>query len=477
MAKGSAFIFKTLVAFYNDFSVSNVNPLYDANTNHWKKGWSALGYSTSVDIGASWDYRGEILAPGNGNEGWPAIGADPSAATDPSSGDIYVVVLAVSDAAWNTVAVNNESPVFPVTLSDSFCVAASHDGGQTFPEIGCKRFALGPMGTANPGGADRTAITVDGFGRIWVAVANIPPGTTNANLGRQRVFHTPSSSVLNGWIEAPPPQATVRSQILRHDPEGNVWFGSLETPGSGPPGSVDPGVWMQKFDIQANGWLAPKNVSASCGLTISNDQYIPLNPNAMTTFTLRNAHVFDFDVGLAEPMNPTAPPHEVMRIGFQLKRDDDRRFVQVAEYDSSLATPCRTNQVTSSTFQDAGSQFMPSMNFQMRDTDPNWQLVYLNTQNVIDSTGPYVYPTAVKPSTFGQMQQFPVLTLPNDLAPPNWSECTDGAHDFYWGDYFGLTQIKDYQNLWWGVSAFTSSRPNPAACMGAFPQHVASNRW
>ncbi len=59
LAVSQSFLFTGVIAFFNDFSVSTINPLFDGTT--YKRGYSIQGWSTTFDYGLSWEYRGKSV--------------------------------------------------------------------------------------------------------------------------------------------------------------------------------------------------------------------------------------------------------------------------------------------------------------------------------------------------------------------------------------------------------------------------------
>jgi len=463
-----AFVFTDVVAFYNDFSVSTTDPLFDGTT--WKRGYSILGWSTSFNYGQAWEYRGQVSPP----PGWAMIGADPSVSVDPVSTNIvYATSLGVSDAAWATISTDNlTTTTYPLTVADSFCVATSIDAGQTFPTDNVHCRVVSDIPTANHT-VDRTAAAIDGFGRVWVAVADVPGDL--ASSGVIRLFHNEPASPGN-FIEVPVPLVSgsnvVRHQVLRSDAHGNIWLAAMGL-SNNLPTSAEHGLHIFKFDIIANTFTKTVAPDAGCGRIVSLGQQVNYN----STHAVRNAHSYDFDFGLSEPPPFGGGGKEVVRFVWELTANDGtgRQYVEVAEADAEFTGTCRVDQSLGSTIADSGNQFMPSINYTNRDGSPNWWIVYLTNAGVVDTTGPFAKPEADQVTTTSHVA--PQITLRTELVPADWSVCTDFAHDNYWGDYFGLAQFKDVTNRWWGISAFSDSRPGPGACVGDRPQHVAASRW
>jgi len=484
IVSSSAGFFPFVVVAYNDGSVAFNNPTADYSTQTYHRGWSQLGWSTSATSGVTWDYRGQVppmLANAfSTNGGWSALIGDPAAAVDrKSTNHVYISNLGVSDATWNAVSAGTDTIVFgsaglqylghtvrsPIDLADSLCVAQSNDGGISFSALGC--LVLGSAAQV-----DRTALAVDGKGFVWVATISVPAANL-ANFGHFRLFRSTAPASVSAFVEVGLPVANVYDPVLKNDAEGNIWLGGQ---GVGAVGANDGSVWIQEFDTTKNVWRVSRDVAKLCGKTVDRD----VNPFFGDFSTLRNAHPYDFDIGLDETVL-TTKGLEVVRVAFEQTDDNDptRHLVQVAQYDLGLSS-CSTSATTgpssdSTTWIEVGTQFMPSLNFANRGGEPYWSLAYLTTANVKDPKDQYIYPASERITKVPQSSN-PRMVSFTALAPPDWYACTDSAG--YWGDYFGSTQIRDGQGFWWNVSAFTSSRPAPPCTGGGgSPQHVVASRW
>jgi hypothetical protein len=430
------------------------------------QGFSLIGWSTSNDFGQSWTYRGQIAPP----NGWSEFGADPSVAVDPSNpSTVYAVALAISDQRWANIpgATPAVSPIYPIPFVDSFCVATSFDAGQTFPaeNVHCRQVS----DLSTPATTDRTAAVVDGLGRIWVAVADVP--SEDANTGVLRLFHSELGSPGTFTEVAPLPDGPYcRHQILRRDFDGNVWLGAMGHTIT----DATEHLYLVKYDILTNLMSVPSVIpDLGCGRTVQLVQDVFINSSLPD---VRTAHSYDFDFGLNEPsLTGGGGGQPVLRYVWVQARGDGRQFVEVAEYPwnttTKTITPTCHISTTSSTSGDTGNQFQPSINFTDRAGSPTWWIVYLTSAGVLDPTAPQLKPEAGLVTTTSNPA--PQLTLRTELAPPNWTACPHGG---YWGDYFSLVQLIDTSNTWWSVSSFSDSRP-PPACNGTTPAHVAASRW
>jgi hypothetical protein len=94
------------------------------------RGASLMGWSTSVDGGQTFTYRGKVQPPA----GWSMIYGDPALAT---SGEqiVYLANIASSDAAFPSSG--EIVDMSPRDFFDGFCIARSGDGGLTFPAVKC----------------------------------------------------------------------------------------------------------------------------------------------------------------------------------------------------------------------------------------------------------------------------------------------------------------------------------------------------
>ena len=160
---GSAFLFPILVTGFNDYSISTISPPeFDFTVMPFiiRRGASEMGWSTSGDVNATWQYNGKLrpptATPGQ-NNGWSYIGSDPSMAVDPTSTNlVYYVHLGVSDATWNAIPGGADTVLYTLFYGegepiDGLCVAQSTDGGLTFRNASMLRAAV-RFDTARPGG-------------------------------------------------------------------------------------------------------------------------------------------------------------------------------------------------------------------------------------------------------------------------------------------------------------------------------------
>ena len=304
IVSSSAGFFPFVVVAYNDGSVAFNNPTADYSTQTYHRGWSQLGWSTSATSGVTWDYRGQVppmLANAfSTNGGWSALIGDPAAAVDrKSTNHVYISNLGVSDATWNAVSAGTDTIVFgsaglqylghtvrsPIDLADSLCVAQSNDGGISFSALGC--LVLGSAAQV-----DRTALAVDGKGFVWVATISVPAANL-ANFGHFRLFRSTAPASVSAFVEVGLPVANVYDPVLKNDAEGNIWLGGQ---GVGAVGANDGSVWIQEFDTTKNVWRVSRDVAKLCGKTVDRD----VNPFFGNFSTLRNAHPYDFDIGLDE---------------------------------------------------------------------------------------------------------------------------------------------------------------------------------
>ncbi len=370
----------------------------------------------------------------------------------------------MSDGAWATISADNQTTTtYPVPLSDSFCVAKSIDAGVTFPTANVRCRVVADIIGGH--GVDRTSLVVDGLGRVWVAVADTIGN--NADTGVVRLYREGSSTSGGGFVEVPPPVTGVRQQVLRSDLDGNIWLAML-----GRPGVPQVGLSAIKYDVYADAFGAVMfTPDSACGRQVRLAQDVLIGGPT----SIRNAHSYDFDFGYSEPNSLGAGGGKrVLRFAWELSRTTGSQYVEVAEVNADFSGTCRVNMNIGSTAFDAGSQFMPAISYAFRTNSgtPGWWVTYLTSAGVLDNTLPEVHPEAVQPTTASHAQ--PQLTLITQLAPADWSACPSSD---YWGDYFGLAQLRDPNGHWWSIAAFTDSRPGPSACANGRPQHVAASRW
>ena len=446
VATSLSFPFPTVVAAFNDFSSNTVGAPeidYSVTPHVYRKGVSLLGWGNSVDSGQTWAYMGKIRPP----TGWSTIMGDPSAATDPNTpSTTYLAELGVSDTSWNSASDGSLTmTTYPATLVDSVCVGESDDGGQTYPSVGCVQV------NSSSGSVDRTALTVDGSGRVWFATSD-----TTSNPFHVRVYRSKGVGVLSGFDEVTPDSAGSVEPRLVTDNNGDIWLGAIFS---------FSGIGVQRFKQAASGWDDFVNVTGTCNIPLSaQDSPIPIGASGF----LRNAHTYDFVVGLDEAQQ------FVLRGVFQVPRDDSRRFIQAAEVNT---TGCSASSEFS-TSGDAGQQFQPSLSYQNRDGTPTWWIQYLTTSGVPDPTQNYVHPEAGRLTrAFGSL----LIVQRTELTPNTWYPCPISSEN-YWGDYTGLSQVRDTAGTWWTVGAYSDSSPAPpcnTSSTGSIsgPIHVSASRW
>lgn len=453
LTAGEAFLFHTVVAGFNDFSIDSHFHYFPSVANPQNRQVtrpvSLMGWSLSADTGGSWEYKGKIMPP----KGWSAIWGDPSVATDPASSSvIYYAQIAVSDAAWQAAygTTNTTSGSPGADAADGFCIARSTDGGASFPDVSCKSWARRPQQ------ADRTALIVDGRGRVWVA-QNI---TQNNAAIDSVVFH--SNATWNDFTMAPhPPRAGDSEPWLVRDSRGDIWFSARE----------GTGVGLQHWNGAA--WDEAFDVAGQCRLTLP-----ARDPLLGTGQALRLAHSYSLEIG------PNESGVFSVRAVVAQRRTDQRQFLQAIEINSNNPGRCIVPS-TWSTIDDDGQQFEPSLSFQSRAGQPWWQLVYLSTARVPNATQAYVHPEGVRVAapTFGNTILF-FLEFPTDLTPTNWFACTredPSAPSQYWGDYVGVTQVQDANGAWLSIAGYSDSTPAPP-CQAqtpylSRPTHVRSTTW
>lgn len=460
VAAGATFILPTLVAGFNDFSVDShfsYSPsLANPQTRTVTRPVSVMGWSHSLDVGGSWQYDGKLQPP----PGWSAIWGDPAIAVDAASPNVvYYAQLGVSDTAWNIAFGNvNTTSGSPGMAADGFCVARSTDGGVSFSTPSCVSWALGTRRTRQPNRSDRTAIAVDGNGDVWVAQNLV---VNNAAVDSV-VFR--SQGPWNNFVQMPHPQESVESEPwLVTDPHGEIWFSAVA--------GFD--VHVQHWNPNASTWDQSFLVGQFCGLTLAvRDVALPSGT------TLRNAHSYSLWVGESEQGT------FALRAVLQLRRPDARDFLQAIQI-----TPNSTCLVPPewSTADRDGQQFEASLSYRRRNgNDRWWEVTYLSTERVPDDTQNFVHPEGARISTFIDQngKVFPFMQNPVDLTPTDWFACTRNdptASSQYWGDYFGVTQVRDATGEWWSVSAYSDSTPSPPCQTQtpylARPLHVRSSRW
>lgn len=299
-----SFPFQTLVAVYNDFSLDNdfiyTPSANDPQNRQVRRGVSIMGWSYSLDVGKTWTYQGKIHPP----TGWSAIWGDPSIAVDPNNRNIvYYAQMGATTTSWDAVTGGaNITDLSPGRdMVDGFCIARSTNGGIDFSEVVCKKVGNGPATV------DRTAVTVDGLGRVYVALNRVAGGVQTGTA----VFR----SEMANWKQfAPLPDPSISSLSEPHlttDTDGDVWFGSRDNRGE-----IGGDVSIMRFRQNAVSWDHFIHAASTCFLSLGDRD----PPYAGQSRKLRNGHTYSFAVGLEEQrpdIGAGLPPRrKVIRVAF-----------------------------------------------------------------------------------------------------------------------------------------------------------------
>lgn len=167
---------KTLVVAFQDESVENLDPKEITYFNNFSSSkvtpgiYSNMGWSTSIDSGVTWLYRGKLRPPKD--DFVSIIVGDPSLAISPKDPtNVFYASMAVSYDSYNS------TPTDGVPAKDSICISRSTDGGITFPEMACFYLAISPYtGDAlspTVNAVDRTSIAVDSDGCLWLSWVDV----------------------------------------------------------------------------------------------------------------------------------------------------------------------------------------------------------------------------------------------------------------------------------------------------------------
>ncbi len=342
---GSAFLFPILVTGFNDYSISTISPPeFDFTVMPFiiRRGASEMGWSTSGDVNATWQYNGKLrpptATPGQ-NNGWSYIGSDPSMAVDPTSTNlVYYVHLGVSDATWNAISGGADTVLYTLFYGegepiDGLCVAQSTDGGLTFATPAC--FAPPSDSTPpDPEGEryDRTGVTVDGMGRVYITTRDVSAQQDTTT--RLRVFAQTTIGHLMTFTDISPASAFFPEGVfqprLRTDGNGDVWLAAL-VEGNGN------GVLLSKHaatdPLTSSAWTATINASTACSGPPGSPLTEPDNPSPIANTLLREEHSYDFDVGVDENDVP------VVGLAFQLQRGDGTRYIQGGRLTTPILGP------------------------------------------------------------------------------------------------------------------------------------------
>jgi hypothetical protein len=110
-----------------------------------------------------------------------------------------------------------------------------------------------------------------------------------------------------------------------------------------------------------------------------------------------------------------------------------------------------------------------------------WWADYRSTEFVPDATQPYVWTQAVQVNE--AIQNDFTLLLPQYVTQPTSFVCPrhEAGSPDYFGDYIGVTQIRDTGGLWWGVAGYSYSIGAPpcdaqTSYLGRVT-NVWSSRW
>ena len=468
---GSQF-FPTLVVGFNDFSIdANVSPqniqylpsVDNAQSRVVRRGVSLMGWARSGDGGYTFTYKGKVSPP----SGWSAIWGDPALAADSNNRSlVYYTQMGATDAAWNSVTggadFTTESP--GRMMVNGFCIARSTTGGDTFSVPTCIQ--------TFPGAAtiDRTAVAVDKFGRVYVAAIDQPlaPSSTRIRVWR-------STSSWNIFTEITPTAFNGQSEpLLVTDNLGYVWLGSRG--GTDESGSA----LLQRYRLNSDGgsgvWDSGIDLTDLCKVSLGKR-----DPAVLTGVRMRNAHSYNFAVGLNDEKA------YAVRAVFQMQRPDGRQYVQVVERSAASPGACTLplpalgqNYSSWSTGDNAGYQFMPNIETHDQNGETRWWVTYLT--NTFSPSGDYTYPEASRIVVGNLAGLTHYLAFPSPLAPISWHVCPR-VNDvpLYWGDYFASTQFRDLNGRWNLVSAFSDSRDappcGPSSDLLARPLHVAGSSF
>lgn len=471
VAVGQALFFTTAATGFNDYTI-DANVSYSPSVNDpqlrtVRRGVSIMGWAYSGDAGGTWTYEGKLAPPA----GWAALWGDPSMATDRAQANvIYYVQMGATHEAWDAVTGGaNETPLSPGRdMVDGFCIARSSDGGQTFSQPRCRRVR------SVPASVDRTAVTVGGDGRVYVALTLRSDPTTPSGTV---VFR--STTDWGTFEELPlPDRLAITEPWLVTDPDGSVWFGARR--GTGLPGET---LSIQRWNGVA--WDVSIDLATLCGFTLSRR-----DPRIGFFESFRNAHSYLFDVGRdAGNVVMGIAPRRSLRGVMQLARPSDGSlYLQFVE----LLLPSLTcfKPRTWSTELDAGQQFMPTLNYRETNFQPvaRWMAAYLTTENSPDPSDFFVQVKAVAPTTVvtgpapGARTAF--LALPTFLTPASSYACgrVEGTQPRYWGDYFGLGQgpIGTGGNFVSVSTYMVSADAPPCDAQTPFlarPLHLSGSRW
>lgn len=433
-----------------------------------RRGLSLLGYSTSLDGGRTYQYRGKVRPP----PGWSAIWGDPSIAVDPARPSIvYLANLGMSDMSWNQGSAGADSLLDPQTYSDGVCVARSTDGGVTFPEVACVPRPTDAQGECNPGPSvcvDHTAVGVGGDGRVYLAAQVFHQ---NGNKGSLiHVWRSPSREAWSALASADPqpPSAIDFEPTIVTAPGGDVWIAGVTR--------AEPhDVGVNQQHPGRDDWGSSGYVLGNAGVTDSTGaikERVQTAPGTM----FRIGRTFAVAVGERDGRPD-------IRLVYSARRADGTFFLGAIHCAEDLADD-RTcvREPGWETAASPGQQFMPSMS--VGAVPDGFDLVFLTDDRAPGTAGTIqVSAQSLEWSRDGGAS----IARARRLTPPDWPVCgrlsaVDPGSNYngYWGDYFGTAQGVDGAGVPFSVTAFSDSRMSGGCAHGARfarPLHVAAARW
>lgn len=466
----------SIVVSFNDYTIDpkfeggpELTMIDDGERLTARRGLSLMGYSTSLDGGRTFEYRGKVRPP----PGWSAIWGDPSVAVDPNQPSIvFMANLAMSDASWNNGSSGADSLLDPQTYSDGVCVARSTDGGITFPEIACVERPIEAQGECHPGQSvcvDHTAVGVGGDGRLYLAAQMFHQDGNKGSL--IHLWRAPSREQWSALASADPqpPSAMDFEPTIVTAPNGDVWIAGVTR-------FAPHDVGVNQQHPGRDDWGSSGYVLGNAGVTDSTGaikERVQTAPGTM----FRIGRTFAIAVGERDGRPD-------IRLVYSAKRADGSFFLGAIHCAEDLADD-RTciREPAWETAALPGQQFMPSMSVGQASPD-GFDLVFLTDDRV--PAAPRAIQVAAE-SLAWSAEAGASVARERRLTPADWPVCTrlsatdpGSNYNGYWGDYFGTAQGVDFAGVPFSVTAFSDSRQNGGCSHGArfaTPLHVAAARW
>jgi hypothetical protein len=399
---------KTIVVAYND-DTDDGKVQYTANDRVVFPGASLLGWSYSLDDGASWTYGGKVSPPA----GYAALWGDPAIVTSRTNYNrVYISSLAIG--ASKIPASGHHGWMDDGSITGA-CIARSDDGGKHFAIHSC----LSANGDFYDGASMAAAGTATDH-RIFAAYVDVPKG-------RIDVWQSPDGLAPFQQLPNPFPNKTMFShpRLAYDNDTGALLVAAIE--------SGSQLIYMSR--LIGNTWQTP--VLASWPTTRID---IPVG-----TQSIRMAYGFAFDVG--------AQSYVVSDDGEQIKYFDDAIRLLYTTRDSKTlrlyvrGTACARNLsvcvdvpqwgTTPGNLNTPGHQWNPTVKAWRGfiGLPPIWKATYQTTDDDPGKVAIKQGNLARFPNGTAVFLPFPLIS-PRIICPDLRNGSSPGhAVSGYWGDY------------------------------------------